>query len=126
MSRIMNSEMPSRSLLHAQLNWIGQLHTVSVLIDAGADTNLLDRDLAMQLGINQEPLVEPINATALDGRLLCTVTHRTVSVHLGISGNHTESLAFRLMNAPQQPVILGFPWLIKYNPHIDWRSGSIL
>ena len=51
---------------------------------------------------------------------------RTVPVHLGISANHTESLTFHLINAPQQPVILGFPWLIKHNPHIDWRTGSIL
>ena len=126
MSRILNSEMLSRALLHAQLNCIGQSHTVSVLIDSGADTNLLDRDLAMQLGINQEPLVKPIEATALDGRLLCTVTHRTVPLRLGISGNHTESITFHLIDAPQQPVILGFPWLVKHNPHIDWRTGSIL
>ena len=126
MSHIRNSEMPSRSPLHAQLNCNGQSHTVSVLIDSGADTNLLDRGLAMQLGINLEPLVKPMEATALDGRLLCTVTHRTVPLHLGISGNHTESLTFHLINAPHQPVIPGFPWLIKHNPHIDWRTGSIL
>uniref|UniRef100_A0A8C5C6Y7 Gypsy retrotransposon integrase-like protein 1 n=1 Tax=Gadus morhua TaxID=8049 RepID=A0A8C5C6Y7_GADMO len=80
----------------------------------------------MQLGINQEPLVKPIEASALGGRLLCTVTHCTVPLRLGISGNHTESITFHLIDAAQQPVILGFPWLVKHNPHIDWRTGSIL
>ena len=92
----------------------------------GADTNLLDRALAEQLGIEQEPLSQPIKATALDGRLLCTVTHRTIPLRLGMSGNHTELLTFHLIHAPQQPIILGHPWLKRHNPHIDWVSGSIL
>ena len=125
-SHITISEKPSRPLIHAQLFCKGQVNTVSVLIDSGADTNLLDRALAEQLGIEQEPLSQPIKATALDGRLLCTVTHRTIPLRLGMSGNHTELLTFHLIHAPQQPIILGHPWLKRHNPHIDWVSGSIL
>ena len=126
MSHISSSEKPSRPLIHAQLFCKGQMNTVSVLIDSGADTNLMDRELAEQLGIEKELLCQPIKATALDGRLLCTVTHRTIPLQLGMSGNHTERLTFHLIHAPQQPIILGHPWLKRHNPHIDWVSGSVL
>ena len=39
---------------------------------------------------------------------------------------HTESISFHLYNSPSHPLLLGLPWLAKYNPHIDWLSGGIL
>ena len=103
-----------------------EIRTVTVLIDSGADANLLDTAFASQLGVGREVLGTPIHATALDGRLLCRVTHQTVPLQLNMSGNHHETLTFHLIHAPQQPVILGYPWLRRHNPHIDWTSGSIL
>ena len=41
-------------------------------------------------------------------------------------GNHSETLTFHLIHGPQQPIILGYPWLRRYNPHIYWASGAIL
>ena len=125
MSRMMNLEMPSRPLTHAQLSCLGKMHTVAVLIDSGADASLLDITLAFQMGLGREALEKPINATALDGRLLCRVTHRSTPVQMSMSGNHSETLSFHLIHAPHQPVILGFPWLRRHNPHIDWASGTI-
>ena len=122
----MNSEMPSRSLVQVKLFCSGNYQTVSALIDSGADESLLDRTLASKLGLGQVDLEEPIDASALDGRLLFRVTHRSTPLQMTISGNHTETLSFHLINAPQQPVILGFPWLRRHNPHIDWSSGTIL
>ena len=101
------------------------MHTVAVLIDSGADASLLDITLAFQMGLGREVLEKPINATALDGRLLCRVTHRSTPVQMSMSGNHNETLSFHLIHAPHQPVILEFPWLRRHNPHIDWASGTI-
>jgi len=104
-----NFEMPSRPQLQAQLCYTGEPHTVTVLIDSGADVNLLDITFASQLEIGQGPLLISIHATALDGRLLCLVTHRSIPLQLGMSGNHRETLTFHIIHAPQQPVVLGFP-----------------
>ena len=38
----------------------------------------------------------------------------------------TTKLSFHLIHAPHQPVILGYPWLRRHNPHIDWASGTIM
>ena len=48
MSRTVNFEMPSRPLLQARFHYSGQDHTFSVLIDSGADANLMDMSLAAQ------------------------------------------------------------------------------
>ena len=42
-----------------------------------------------------------------------------------ISKEHTESLSFHLFNSPSHPIILGFPWLSRHNPHINWTTGEV-
>ncbi|XP_062414642.1 uncharacterized protein LOC134107167 [Pungitius pungitius] len=84
-SREVRLEMPSRPRIHAQLFFQDKSYTVPVLIDSGADANLLDQDLAFKMGIEQIALERPIRATALDGRLLCRVTHQTTPLRLEMS-----------------------------------------
>lgn len=43
-----------------------------VLLDSGADMNLMDIGLVDKLGLGLKPLPEPLSATAVDGKLLCT------------------------------------------------------
>jgi len=125
-SRNVNFKTPSRPLIKAQLLCSGNYYTVSVLINSGTDANLLDMTLTSQLGIGRIALEEHIRATALDGHLLCRVTHQSTPLPMIVLGNHNETLAFHLIHSPQQPVILGYPWLKRHNPHIDCASGTIL
>eukprot|EP00064_Thunnus_orientalis_P012092 superscaffoldBa00001814_g12126 len=60
-------------------------HTLAVFIDSGADASFMDDALAAQLGIDQVLLPKPTPVSTLDGRLFCSVTHRTVPVCLGMS-----------------------------------------
>ena len=66
-------------------------------------------------------LSSPLTANALDGRLLAQVTHQTAPVLLYLSGNHREHIQFYVL-----PLILGHPWLIKHNPHLDWTTGKMV
>ena len=52
------------------------------LVDSGADESLIDRNLALKLNLSLIPLLSPIHANALDGRLLFTVTHCTETVKM--------------------------------------------
>lgn len=79
-------------------------------MDSGADENFLDVNFASQAGIISEPLVKPMDADALDGRLLARVTHKTCPVLLILSGNHREQMQFHLITSPLAPIILGQPW----------------
>ena len=81
------------------------------MIDSGADVSLIDKELAVQLGINLLPLPKPIPASALDGHLLGTITNQTSPVHMLLSGIHHEMIQFHVLTSPHTPLILGYPWL---------------
>ncbi|KAK3566671.1 hypothetical protein QTP86_002846 [Hemibagrus guttatus] len=35
-------------------------------------------------------------------------------------------MCFYLIQSPEFPVILGYPWLLQHNPHFDWSTGTVL
>ena len=115
-----------RPVIQAQLITSSQTVNHPVLVDSGADESFMDWRLAKRLDLELISLPKPLEAHALDGRLLCRVTHRTRPIQFTISKDHTEALSFQLLNSPSHPLILGFPWLSKHNPHMDWSTGRIL
>lgn len=98
----------------------------SVLVDSGSDANLIDSTLAKRLNLRLFRLQCPLEACALDGRPICRVTHRTQSLTLRFPDQHTERISFHVYHSPMHPLILGHPWLIQHNPHVDWKTGEIL
>ena len=40
-------------------------------------------------------------------------------------GGHSETIQVLLLSTPSQPVILGYPWLRRHNPNIDWTTCSV-
>ena len=124
MSRL-SSAVPPRLLTQVKLTVNNQTVIQGVLVDSGADESLMDWNLARQHGVKTVPLTQPVNASALDGRLLFKVTHRTAPIQVTINDHHTELMQFHLFDSAQHPLVLGVPWLKKHNPHIDWRSGKI-
>lgn len=95
------------------------------LIDSGAEDNLLDMDLAQQLGCAIKELENPIPALVLNGEEFTKITRKSSPVTLTVSGNHTKELSFHLLSSPQRPVVLAHPRLKLHNPHIDWLAGKI-
>ena len=39
--------------------------------------------------------------------------------------NHEENIDLRVVSLPHHDVILGQPWLEKWNPNIDWKNHKI-
>lgn len=115
-----------RSLLSATLQWRDKKLEVAVLLDSGSDESLIDTALMKQLKIPIQELPQAMQAHTLTGQPLAKVRYITVPVSLLISGNHCEEISLHLIDTPQVPVILGYPWLLKHNPHIDWTTNAIL
>ena len=120
-----NSSILSENRFPVSLAWDGQTASVGALIDSGADDNLIDSEFAMQSGITLVPLPAPLSVQALNGNHLGKVTHQTIPLSLSISGNHVESIRFRVLHASSAPIVLGRPWLTQHDPHISWASGKI-
>nr|XP_046267763.1 PDZ domain containing 3b isoform X2 [Scatophagus argus] len=85
----------------------------------------MDIGLVKKIGLQIELLARPFRASALDGKELFTITHRTETLELIIQG-HRELMTFYVFKSPSQALVLGYLWLKKHNPHVDWRSGQIL
>ncbi|KAK3559268.1 hypothetical protein QTP86_009932 [Hemibagrus guttatus] len=120
---------PSNSglFLPITLTWGDQKHILQALIDSGAAGNFMDISLAKSLQIPTNSLPAPLTVTALDGRPLAPgkITHLTSPLDLS-TYQHQERMCFHLIQSPEFPVILGYPWLLQHNPHFDWSTGTVL
>ena len=67
----------------------------------------------------------PMDVRALEGCSISRVTHNTTPINLHVSGNHSKMVQFLLIKSPQVPVVLGFSWLQRYKPIIDWTAVDI-
>ena len=45
--------------------------------------------------------------------------------HLRIQASHTEHLTLQLTPLAHFQLVLGFPWLARHNPRIDWSQGTL-
>ena len=92
------------------------------LIDNRAGGEFIDQNYVKSAGFKSQPLNEPIMAWNMDGteNKKGKITS-FVNLELTINGqtNTTQLLVTRL---GKQRIILGFPWLNKQNPNIDWKT----
>lgn len=120
-----SSKTPQHLILLPTLSWRGQSVPVAALLDSGVEDNFIDGELVKQLGIPTEPLESPLESRSLNGLRLFQVLHRTVPVSLIRSRNHGEKTVFHLIDRPCSPLVLGYPWLCRHNPQIDWTRKEI-
>ena len=101
-------------------------HTISMdaLIDSGADESLMDWGLAKRLALETRTLGTLVKSSSLNSHKLFTITHATEPVEL-IMGKHTEQLSFYLYRSNTRTLVLGYPWLVKHNPRMDWPMGRV-
>uniref|UniRef100_A0A4W5LSY2 ribonuclease H n=1 Tax=Hucho hucho TaxID=62062 RepID=A0A4W5LSY2_9TELE len=87
----------------------------------------MDISLAKKLSLPTESLSSPLVVTALDGRPLGRgeINCQTLPLRLSIL-QHQEEISFHLIQSSAFPIILGYPWLLRHNPHIDWSTSTIL
>uniref|UniRef100_A0A3Q2CFY6 CCHC-type domain-containing protein n=1 Tax=Cyprinodon variegatus TaxID=28743 RepID=A0A3Q2CFY6_CYPVA len=114
-----------RLLLPATLFFADQNLTLSAFIDSGCERNLIDSGVVEQLQIETVPLTQPLCVSAIDGKKLHQVTHQTQPLKLLVSGNHRETLSFFVFPSACSPLVLGFEWLQRHNPHINWTDRHI-
>ncbi len=116
----------TRTLLPIRLSFQGVSHTGHALLDSGAEGNFLDSASAQKWNISTIPLAKPITEWSLMGNPLATITHFTPCVSLSLFGNHCEQIKMFIIDSPKALLVLGHPWLLKHNSHIDWVNNYIL
>ena len=93
------------------------------LIDCGAGGMFIDQNFAQNFEIF--PLNEPITAQNVDGTINKKGTIKSyVKLEFKINSRRFRE-RFYVTGLGKQKIILGFTWLQKYNPLINWKTGKI-
>ena len=98
---------------------------IPALLDSRANATFIDKAVAEWLGLTLEPLTNPIRVFNVDGsrNLAGDVTH-VVTLTVDFLG-HREELCAEVTNLGKNSLILGYTWLKKHNPSIDWEKGTV-
>ena len=114
----------SALFIDIQIQNIKNIHT---LIDSGASNNFMDSHFAIDNGFALQNLQNPIRLTLFDGS---AASHGliqqfcTLDVDFPCGAQH--SIHFLLTPLDRSAsVVLGFTWLIRHNPSIDWIQHKI-
>ncbi|KAL0169495.1 hypothetical protein M9458_034091, partial [Cirrhinus mrigala] len=119
------SSSSTSTLLPVRLRWQNYDHHCTALLDSGAEGNFMDYSFALRNHVPLSSLTNTIAVSALNGQTLPKITLTTDPITLTVSGNHSESIPFYILDSPHAPVVLGHPWLVKHNPRIDWQLKSV-
>ena len=96
---------------------------IETLIDSGAGGTFIDQNFARNFEIKH--LDQPVKAYNVDGtenKKGLIKSYVDLEFHLG---EKKFSERFYITGLGKQKIILGFPWLHKHNPIIDWKKGEI-
>ena len=93
------------------------------MIDCGAGGAFIDQNFAKNF--EQKKLDYPLTAKNVDGTINKKGTiEKYVDLEFKIDSRKFKE-QFYITGLGKQEIILGFPWLQKHNPKINWKTGKI-
>ena len=110
--------------MHVDVTLQGEKRSITIpaLVDSGTSHVFMSRQFAEQMNMRLLPFPEPIPLYNVDGSMNKegSVTHYAV-LRMTIEG-HTNLQHIPVTNTGDERLIIGFEWLTKYNPDIDWKK----
>ena len=108
-----------------------KLHTASTsadllaFVDSGATENFVNPLFVARHKLRTKPVDKPRKLRNADGSPNA-IGRITSYVDLLVqTGPKEQAYRFYLANLGDDDMILGYPWLAKANPHIDWAQGTL-
>ena len=104
----------------------GKIAKTTALIDSGATICCINLHFSRRMNWPLEKLQQPMNAQNTDGAnnvggMICY----QIKLHLRINGKNSTQYFFILNLGKKNNIILGCPWLMKNNPHINWTTRKV-
>jgi len=98
---------------------------VKALLDSRATGLFMDMTFAREKGFKMERMKYSLLVKNMDGTVNVggAITHQ-VECNMFFKG-HIERVRMDVCNLGKTEVILGMPWLVAYNPEIDWEKGEV-
>ena len=103
----------------------GKACKILTLLDSGCTGTTMDQQFAKEKGLETHKLPRPIPVYNADGSInqAGSITEFVI-VELTI-GDHKEQIAMGLSQLSTHAVFLGYNWLQKHNPIVDWRKHTL-
>jgi Retroviral aspartyl protease len=113
----------SQNSIYIPINIGSSEQTIETLIDSGAGGLFIDQNCTKDFEINYlNELVKAYNVDRTEKK------RGTINAYVNLEfklGDQKFNKCFYVTGLEKQRIILGFPWLHKYNPIIDWKKGEI-
>ena len=97
----------------------------NALLDCGATGLFIEMKWAKDNFISMTELEQPILVYNINGSCnsVGSITHEAtlMMIHKG----HKEKVTFEICNLGKVNLIIGYTWLKKHNPEINWNTGEI-
>ena len=103
----------------------GETCKVLALLDSGCTGTTMDQQFAKEKGLETHKLPRPIPVYNADGSInqAGSITEFVV-VELTID-DHKEQIAMGLSQLSTHAIFLGYDWLQKHNPIVNWREHTL-
>ena len=99
--------------------------TVEALLDSGAMGLVMSSEFTKKKGFKLKKLERPMQVRNVDGSFNREgPIENTVEVNVYYK-EHVERTEIDVIGGQKWEVILGMPWLARYNPEIDWKTGEV-
>jgi hypothetical protein len=103
-------------------------HRLNALLDSGAMDNFISEEVLQRCNIPWKQKQRPYSMVSLEGQQVNhnngMVDRETDHLKCDLSGYRTLT-TFDVMKIRSHDLILGFPWLQKNNPDVDWEKGQL-
>jgi hypothetical protein len=100
----------------------------AALLDSGAQGNYMSPRLRQRLSLATDRKLNPYQLRSAEGGLVQynrgRIDEETAPLHIRIQ-RRTTPTQFDITEIGEWDIILGIPWLRKWNPTIDWNLGQI-
>jgi len=96
---------------------------VKVLVDSGCTHTGIDEQLVKDKKILTKPidfLFKVFNTDGTKNREVTKVAPLKIKIN-----RHTEQLEAVVTDLDGMDMFLGYNWLVKYNPKVNWKNGTI-
>src|SRR6266516_4392809 len=103
----------------------GQRVQSPALLDCGATGLFADTAFVREKGFTTRTLQRPVPVKNVDGSPNEAGSIKEVVDLVLRFKDHSERALFGVTNLGKQNLILGFPWLRKHNPEVDWKTGDV-
>ena len=99
--------------------------TVEALLDSGVTGLVMSSEFAKKQGFKLKKLERPMQVRNVDGSSNREEPiENTVEVNIYYQG-HRKRMEIDVIGGQKWSVRLGMPWLVRYNPEINWKMGEV-